>query len=195
MKTFVHLLLFLFISSQTFAQAPPLLDEGFNSLRVDESLANLSSKLKSIESDELWGEIYHEEYITSTHTFTLDSKNALKFFGLGVKHIDVQFKMGYIEGEDEDGDGEPDGEGEELETIFQFTLYMEAPSEKDYRELMVQLTNKYGMIETMSINEDDTESPNWFTSITMLTVSGEDSFIYHDGIKYITAKFSQAYGG
>ena len=176
------LLFILGVSNMTHAQSLQL-NEGFTPIAILTAVDDIRDGLTTVESSGLWEAIYAEGFILETATYDVN-KTAKSFFGLPVERIEVQTTWGYDEKLDE-----------EYKSVFQFTLFMEAPSDEEYLAFMKRVEENYGYIASFTIHEDDTESPNWFNSITILTVSGKDSMKEVNGKKYVFATFTQAFGG
>jgi hypothetical protein len=186
-ETLITIMKFLFgtifallLSSQAIAQN---MDDGFSPLSLFAPTENIQG-LEPIALEDLWSPYQESDWFTTTYA-TLDVKNLKNndFFGLSVDRAEVIM----TEGESE--------EGESLMEIREFTLLIEDPGTEAYNEFMDKVESAFGPIFTFSIHEDDTESPNWFSDVTLLTISGADHRIEHGGKKYIMVYFMSAVGG
>lgn len=186
MKTLFLILPLLFqgITCNAQEEFEEKIDAGIDGVKINAERSDISLKLNPVDSEELWEEIYSEYMITSTAT--VDVSKMDDFYGLKPSRAEIQFQSSY---NNETGE-------EEGENIYQFTLFIEYPGDKDYQDFMRRVTLDLGPIRTYSIHEDNMkESPNWFTSVTLLTVSGDGVILEKDGKKYITVHYRQAYGG
>jgi len=167
----------VFLSTQVNAQN---LDDGFSPLKLFVSTENIEG-LQSVELEELWFAQEESEWMTTAYaTFDVGNFKMNEFFGLAIDRAEV-----VIMEPDENGNG----------TIWQFTLLIEDPGANAYNAFMDDIESAYGPIFTYSIHEDDTESPNWFSEETLLTVSGSKHRIEHNGKKYIMVQFMSGVGG
>lgn len=155
------------------------LDDGFSPLKLFIESESIKG-LQKIEIDDLWSAYEESEWMTTTYAeFDVKSLKNRAFFGLEVDRVEVVIMS----------DGESDGG-----SIWQFTLLIEDPGASAYSTFIESILNAYGPILTYSIHEDGSESPNWFSSESLLTVSGTEHRIKHDGKEYITVQFMSGVG-
>lgn len=180
MKLFIGTIIAMLFVTGARAQN---IDNGFSPLAIFASAENIQG-LETVSVEDLWKPFEESEWFTTKYA-VLDVNNLKNndFFGLSVDRAEVIL----VESSNE--------EGEDVLEIREFTLLIEYPGTADYNELMDKVESAFGPIFTYSIHEDDTESPNWFTDTTLLTVSGSEHRVEHDGKKYIMVHFMSAVGG
>ncbi|MBL0913068.1 MAG: hypothetical protein IBJ09_11910 [Bacteroidia bacterium] len=184
MRPIIILCTLLLTQNLLYGQKKAELDKGFGTLFINQKLRNISSCLQPITDAQLWQPNENPLIVTSLHTVDLARFSQKSFFSIPVERIEVFMqhslnRKGQAAGED----------------IYRFIVYMPAPPEAVYEKLILDLMERYGPVFTTSIHDDGSQSPNWFTETTLLTVSGENVYCTYKGRKYITANFYQAYGG
>jgi hypothetical protein len=174
MKNYV---VFIFISISAItakAQTTKNIDDGFANIKIDQTLKPIQGLLIQVKNESLWRQAQIPEMIANSYAVNLSKLKTTTFFGLTIAHIEVHF---------------------DEENIFQFTIFMEEPSPTIYANFMSKLMDNYGLPPMSSFDDNMIECPTWFSSITLLMVSGEGAVITKNDKKYIYADFVQAYGG
>lgn len=180
MKTITTIMTFIFFFSGFALCQADNIDEGFKGLSVNTAKSQIKQDLTPVDTAELWVPVQNTMFVNTTTTVSIDK--SLQYFGLDVARIEIQFQDSY-------GD-------EAGQDIYQFTVFLERPSEEAYDDFLQMVMDTYGPVLTYSINmEKGTESPNWFTDKTLMTVSSYDDFIVHNKKKYLMVTYMQAYGG
>lgn len=179
-----QLLLPVFALIFVFSASSQNLDDGVSPLTIEGDPTKLRG-LTVVEQEELWNPVLAPDYFDYEYaTYNVNGFKVNSFFGLEIDRVEVVSTSW------------EDAEGKTVKQIRQFTLLIEDPGTTDYNAFMKKVEDAYGPILTYSISEEDwSESPNWFTEITLLTVSGKDHRIEHDGKKYIMVQFMSGRGG
>lgn len=170
-----------------------IVDEGLSPIYVNAPLEGLTDDLTKVEPSELWFIDFQDpENKWNLDAYTYDVK-ALKtnlFFGLPVERIEVKSNWCYDESAEDEEEGEFIG-------IREFYMFIKLPSEKEFNAFSSKVEEKYGPIRSYEIDmEDDSETPLWFSFMTMLTFTNYDTpFVAADGEKYILVKYRCGHGG
>ena len=179
MKLKSILILFCFLIQGFIINAQEKVDEGVGNITIDQKREVLGNILAPIEGNDLWEGVFLEGYVSSVAIIKKPKK--VKFFGMKASRVEVHFTPYYDEELDE----------ENGEDIYEFNIFIEYTDEEQYPMLVEKVKDEYGPIFTYSIRDDDSEAPNWFSSITLLSIAK----IEKDGKKYILVNYQRAYGG
>jgi hypothetical protein len=174
MKNYLVFFFVCMVSLTTRAQTTKNIDDGFANIKIDQTLQPIQGMLTEIKKENLWKPALSMEMINKVYMVNLSKLKTTTFFGLTISRIEVQF---------------------DEENIFEFTIFMEAPSKTNHTTFLNKVIDNYGPPEVTSLDENMVECPTWFSSITLLMVSGEGAVVTQNGKKYIYADFTQAYGG
>lgn len=174
MKKYFIISILFFSAMVSYAQTTTNIDDGYGDIKMDQTFKPIENLLIEVKKETLWKAPSTPEMIPKTYIVNLSKLKTTIFFGLKITRIEVQF---------------------DEENIFEFTLFMEAPSKTDYKLFFNKLVENYGWPPATTYDENMNECPNWFTNITMLIVSGETVAVEKNGKKYIYADFVQGYGG
>lgn len=191
MKNLLPLFILLFISLHVFSQGDErAVDQPFGGLKIDQPLSKIKKTLNRCKASDLWyGADDPEGLHSSHHLLDLKKAKVKDYFGLPVIRVEV-IMNNTIEIDTVTWEDIHVGED-----ISRFVVYMEQPSAQEHKAFIDRVVDGYGPIFTSSIHEDGKQSPNWFSSITLLTISGDGVFYEHEGKKYIRAEYRQGYGG
>ena len=189
--TSLLLILLVLLPVMSFAQVEEKLDEGFSSIYITARIDGLSEHLTEIEATNCWHDNVESEYDLNRYVYDVKALESKSFFGLPVERIELKSASFYKE--------ESSEEEEDLEYagVNAFFLFISLPSPKEFDEFSTKIEDEYGPVLSTEINmEDDSETPLWFTSWSMMTFTNFDApFVAADGKRYILVKFSCAQGG
>lgn len=170
-----------------------IVDEGLSPVYINAHLETLKPNLTKVDPSDLWfidSQDPTNEYNLGAFTFDIKKLEKNSYFGLPVERIEVKSNWCYDESiEDE--------ELQEFIGVREFYLFIKLPSAKEFNEFASKIEGKYGPIRSYEISmEDDSETPMWFSFMTMMTFTNYDApFISKDGKKYILVKYRCAHGG
>ena len=160
------------------------IDKGIGGIKINAELKNIKSFLKPLAKDKMWSKLYDENMITTVYLVDMTKFPEKKFLGLTIDRIEIQFQT------------HVDSEGEEQgEDVFEFMLFCKAPQTAVHDKLINDAMMKYGDIRTYSIDENDNDSPNWFTHVTLMTIAGKKAYKAVASKKYLWVNYRQGYGG
>jgi|GEM_PF-6834546 len=173
----------------SFAQ-DDIVDEGLSPIYINASIDALTEDLTKTEATKLWFDNVVDEYSLDRYVYDVKALKTKSFFGLPVERIEIKSSWCYDESSE-------DEEYSEFIGIREFYLFIKLPSQKKFDAFSLEIEDKYGPIRSYEINmEDDSETPMWFSFMTMMTFTNYDApFVAADGKKYILVKYRCAHGG
>jgi hypothetical protein len=189
-----YLLLIIFYGFFPFSQEDRYdlkINSGLGQLKINTELKTIKDFIKPLEKDKMWIPYEENDYFTySPYLVDMAKFPAKKFYGLVTERIEIRFQTHFNEEGSEDG-----------QDIYEFNLFIPWPSASVYNKLLSTAEKEMGPVRSYSIDEssigsdEEIESPNWFTSKTLLTIAGKKAFKIINGKKYLWVKYKQAYGG
>lgn len=177
---------------QLFSQ-DDIVDEGLAPIYVNAPLEGIMDDLTKVEPSKQWfidAQDPGNDYNLDAYTFDVKALETNSFFGLPVERIEVKSNWCYDETVENEEEAEFIG-------IREFYMFIKLPSEKEFNTFSSKVEDKYGPIRSYEINmEDDSETPLWFSFMTMMTFTNYDApFVAADGKKYILVKYRCGHGG
>lgn len=183
------LLLLIVLPIGSFAQ-DDIVDEGFSPIYINAPIEDLSENLTETKATNLWFDNVEDPYSQERYVYNVESLKSKLFFGLNVERIEIKASWCYDESSDDD-------ESSEFRGVREFYLFIKLPSVEEFDTFAAEVEDKYGPIRSYEINmEDESETPLWFSFMTMLTFTNYNApFVAEDGKKYLLVKYRCGHGG
>ncbi|HLP12972.1 MAG TPA: hypothetical protein VK177_13640 [Flavobacteriales bacterium] len=167
------------------------IDSGVGSLKINTQLKDVKGFVKPVDKSGMWFPPQESKYVSyNTYMVNMAKFPVKKFYGLTIERIEILFQPHFTE------EGEEDGQD-----IYEFNVFISWPGDAAHDKLIASAEKDMGPIRTYSIDEssigseEEIESPNWFTSKTLMTIAGKKAFKTFNGKKYLWVKYMQAFGG